>query len=261
MPTKIDSTVQYDDLQTQGNIGAVATGVSTPQPKELLFTRDTIESLKPINISDLETDPKGFFAQLFARVKIYYNRYIQATPPTPVKAPSMTKAWLEEEIAKLRAQIESEEIQLDTFINKLSLLTGLSFFHNSQTETEAEKSLREALKKMLQDQRAYYDDNKVYAMDLFNGAFSIVGAVVGIKYDANVAVQTLSGAGQSASKIFGNGVERDKVQIQHLIEQIKQMIEQSRNNRSMSEQQTTKMEDQKAQANQARQQIVSELTR
>ncbi len=266
MSTKLDNTAPFTDLGTNHTAvysteDSVAPSV---QPTKSTFTqKDTIESMKPIEIKNLENDPKGFFVTLYQRVINTIAPYLgiaSTTAPQPTK-PSMTKQWLEEEIAKLRQEIESEEIHLDRFIQRVALLAGLSFFHTSQAETEGERSLRDDLQRMMQEYRAKFSDNKVFAIEMCNGIFSVVGGIAGIKYDASVAVQTISGAGQSASKLVGNSVDGDKAINQLLIEQMKQTIENARNLRSMCEQQSTKMEDQRQQAAQSRQQIIADLTR
>jgi len=113
----------------------------------------------------------------------------------------------------------------------------------------------------MKEYRGRFSDNKVFAIEMFNAAFSIAGGIYGIKNDVSIGVQTLSGAGQSVGKLVGNSVDGDKAINQLLIEQMKQTIENARNLRSMCEQQSTKMEDQKQQAAQSRQQIIADLTR
>jgi len=110
---------------TQDTVAAAVTQQNTAP----FSTQDTLVSMRPIETGSLESDPAGFLATLYQKVKQKISTWLGVAPPTVQAKPSMTKQWLEEEIAKLRQEIETEEVHIDRFIQRLSLLAGLSFFH------------------------------------------------------------------------------------------------------------------------------------
>ncbi len=237
---------------------------------EVLFPKDSMESMseemieETMSISEIEDNPKSFFIKLYNKLKKYIP-FLSDTAPIKQTAPSSvsTRGWIEEEIKALKALIESDGLHIDNYINIIARFASLSFFHSGQLELDEIKAQHDSLRDMLEKQKGYYNDNKVFATDILNGAIGIAGGAVSAIGGQHIATaaQLVSQTGQSASKIFGNTVERDKMIIQQNTELLKQMIEQIRAHRAAIEQQTSKMEDQRTQDKHARNQIVGELTR
>lgn len=239
---------------------------SSSRSPKLLFPYDTSESLKPIDIRELEEDPKSFLVTIWEKTKRFFSgkaSVSETSNPVKTVAPSRSRSWIEQEIEELKALIEADLLNIDNFVHKLTQFTSLLHFHSGQIELDEVKVLQESLKKMLQEQKQHYNNWSVFVSDVANGAFSIAGGIAGLSYEPPLAtaVQTVSQGGQSVSKILGNGVEREKAQCQHLIEFHKSLIEQIRTQRSMLEQQSTKMDDHRTQVNQLRGQIVGEINR
>lgn len=294
MPSNQSNSTIVNSSSIDPHLGTTLENFEVPvknTPKGIFAVSESLVSMKAVDLSALEKDPKGLFAHLFSKNNPSANANVTSTglednpkgffanwysnlkaylfgaevpvelPVAPVApAKPNTRTWIDEEIANLRALIESDGINMDNFVQKLAELTRLSFFKSSQIESDEIKALYEGLKKMLQDQREFYNSKKVLYTDVANAAFAILGGGAGLASPhIATATQTMSQAGQSASKIFGNSVERDKAQVQHLIEHLKQMIEQTRAHRTAMEQQTGKMDDHRTGVNQMRGQIVGQI--
>ncbi len=227
-------------------------------------TKDTIDSMTTLEtLREFENNPEGAFSKLFRKVKGFFFKtsHIENTPP--IEPPQVNSlSWLEDELAILRARIESGDLDTETLIRLVGRLADLTLFNSSQFEHKETKTLQDALARMIKEQKDLYNNNKVFVTDLLTASISVLGGVAG--WDSKPIQRLVAGistGGQTTSKIFGNSVERDKTSAQHVIEQIKQQMELTRNNRGSFEQQSTKMVDQLNQAEQSRRSIFSDLAR
>lgn len=230
-------------------------------------SQDTIESLKTDEMpAAAEAPQKGVFRRTADWFLSFFRRSHHQTGvvtqnDTALKTES--RRWLEQQFTELSAMLESNDINIETFIEKLATLASISFCLTSQIETDERNELYKQLHKELKVQQGLYGSWKVFSIDSTIGVLTVAAGVLGLgTQDSNFlpASNLISQGMQSGSKLVNNSIENQKVATQHIIERIKQMIETSRNRTATHERQASEVEARITQAKQLMQNIVDKLT-
>jgi hypothetical protein len=228
---------------------------------------DTMESMKTsVEPAPLPAPQKGVFRRFSDYFLSFFgrsNNEIVVTVPNNIALKTESRKWLEQQFAELSSMLESNDINIETFIEKLATLASISFCLTSQIETDERNELYRQLHKELKAQQGLYGSWRVFGADALTGVVSAYAGFIGIN-TTNVnflpSMDLISKGMQSGSKLMGNHIEAQKVSTQHIIERIKQMIEISRNRTATHERQASEVEARITQAKQLMQSIVDKLT-
>ena len=202
--------------------------------------RESIQSMEDsMEITALEMDPNSLHYQVS-------------------NSRNNSRLWVDNELAKIRELLDSDDVNVDNIVKYATSIADLASFQSAQEEHNEITELRRQLKILLEEQQKKYTDMKIFGVDAITATLGAAATVMG---GSTEVFQTITAGGQAISKVGGNHLEGGKTAIQHVIEAIKQHMEQSRNNRGAFDNTSTKLHDQLLQMQQALHQLRLEMIR